>query len=84
MHNSRKQNTAFFLTGQALSFFGTMTVPFVIPGHRTLKTRSGLMMTLFTVAGFLSLFFISPFAGVTVEAAFGEGVWRFSPWRPAP
>jgi DHA3 family macrolide efflux protein-like MFS transporter len=62
-----KKNTALFLAGQALSFFGTMVVQYAITWHITLKTQSGSMMTLFTAAGFLPMFFISPFAGVWAD-----------------
>jgi DHA3 family macrolide efflux protein-like MFS transporter len=62
-----KKNTALFLTGQALSFFGTMVVQYAIAWHITLKTQSGTMITLFTIAGFLPMFFISPFAGVWAD-----------------
>jgi DHA3 family macrolide efflux protein-like MFS transporter len=62
-----KKNTVLFLTGQALSLFGTMIVQYAIMWHITLKTQSGLMMTLFTIAGFLPMFFISPFAGVWAD-----------------
>jgi DHA3 family macrolide efflux protein-like MFS transporter len=58
-----KTNTAFFLAGQALSLFGTMVVQFAILWHITLNSQSGAMMTVFTVIGFLPMFFISPFAG---------------------
>jgi DHA3 family macrolide efflux protein-like MFS transporter len=64
---SWKKNTALFLTGQALTFFGSMIVQYAIIWHITLKTQSGSMMTLFTVAGFLPMFFISPFAGVWAD-----------------
>ncbi|MDR2343471.1 MAG: MFS transporter, partial [Spirochaetaceae bacterium] len=59
--------TVLFLTGQALSLFGTMVVQYAITWHITLKTQSGSMMTLFTIAGFLPMFFISPFAGVWAD-----------------
>jgi DHA3 family macrolide efflux protein-like MFS transporter len=62
-----KKNAALFLTGQALSLFGTMLVQYAIVWHITLKSQSGTMMTLFTVAGFLPMFFISPFAGVWAD-----------------
>jgi DHA3 family macrolide efflux protein-like MFS transporter len=35
--------------------------------HIILKTQSGTMMTLFTAAGFLPMFFISPFGGVWAD-----------------
>ncbi|MDR2150823.1 MAG: MFS transporter [Spirochaetaceae bacterium] len=62
-----KKNTALFLSGQALSLFGTMVVQYAIGWHITLKTQSGSMMTLFTIAGFLPMFFIAPFAGVWAD-----------------
>ena len=59
-----KKNTALFLIGQALSLLGTMVVQYAILWHITLRSQSGIMMTIFTIAGFLPMFFISPFAGV--------------------
>ncbi|MDR1257784.1 MAG: MFS transporter [Tannerellaceae bacterium] len=64
---SWKKNTALFVIGQALSMFGTMVVQYAIIWHITLKTQSGTMMTLFTIAGFLPMFFISPFGGVWAD-----------------
>jgi DHA3 family macrolide efflux protein-like MFS transporter len=62
-----KKNTALFLAGQALSLFGSMVVQYAIIWHITLKTQSGAMISLFTVAGFLPMFFISPFGGVWAD-----------------
>jgi DHA3 family macrolide efflux protein-like MFS transporter len=62
-----KKNTALFLSGQALSIFGSMVVQYAILWHITLKTQSGTMMTVFTVAGFLPMFLISPFGGVWAD-----------------
>ena len=62
-----KKNAALFLAGQALSLFGTMVVQYAILWHVTLKSQSGAMMTVFTVIGFLPMFFISPFAGVWAD-----------------
>jgi DHA3 family macrolide efflux protein-like MFS transporter len=62
-----KKNTALFIIGQALSMFGTMVVQYAIIWHITLKTQSGSMMTLFTIAGFLPMFFISPLGGVWAD-----------------
>jgi DHA3 family macrolide efflux protein-like MFS transporter len=62
-----KRNTILFLTGQALSLFGSMVVQYAILWHITLKTQSGVMMTVFTVAGFLPMFLISPFGGVWAD-----------------
>jgi DHA3 family macrolide efflux protein-like MFS transporter len=62
-----KKNAALFLTGEALSLLGTMVVQYAILWHITLRSQSGTMMALFTVAGFLPMFFISPFAGVWAD-----------------
>ncbi|MDR0322580.1 MAG: MFS transporter [Treponema sp.] len=62
-----KKNTALFLIGQTLSFFGTMIVQYAIIWHVTLKSQSGTMMTLFIIAGFLPIIFISPFAGIWAD-----------------
>jgi DHA3 family macrolide efflux protein-like MFS transporter len=56
-----------FLIGQALSLFGSMVVQYAIMWHITLKTQSGTMITIFTIAGFLPMFFISPFGGVWAD-----------------
>jgi DHA3 family macrolide efflux protein-like MFS transporter len=67
MNISWKKNTALFVTGQALSMFGTMVVQYAIMWHITLTTQSGTMMTVFTIAGLLPMFFISPFGGVWAD-----------------
>jgi DHA3 family macrolide efflux protein-like MFS transporter len=67
MNINWKKNAALFLIGQALSLFGTMVVQYAILWHITMKTQSGTVMTLFTVIGFLPMFFISPFAGVWAD-----------------
>jgi DHA3 family macrolide efflux protein-like MFS transporter len=67
MNINWKKNTALFLTGQAFSLFGTMVVQCAIIWHITLKSQSGTMITLFTLAVFLPMFFISPFAGVWAD-----------------
>src|SRR5688572_15553047 len=67
METNWKRNTAFFVAGQTLSLFGSLLVQYAILWHITLKTQSGTMMTVFTIAGFLPMFFISPFAGVWAD-----------------
>ena len=67
MENNWKKNTTLFVAGQTLSLFGTLLVQYAILWHITLKTQSGTMMTVFTIAGFLPMFFISPFAGVWAD-----------------
>jgi DHA3 family macrolide efflux protein-like MFS transporter len=67
METNWKKNIAFFLSAQALTIFGSMVVQYAILWHITLKTQSGKMMTAMTIAGFLPMFFISPFGGVWAD-----------------
>ena len=62
-----KKNAALFMTGQALSLFGSMLVQYAIIWYIVLNTQSGVMMTVFTVTGFLPMFLISPFGGVWAD-----------------
>ncbi|MHB1454980.1 MAG: MFS transporter [Saccharofermentanales bacterium] len=62
-----KKNTAFFLTSQTISLFGSMLVQYAILWYITLETQSGVMMTISIICGFLPTFFISPFAGVWAD-----------------
>lgn len=62
-----KKNSAFFIGGQSISLFGSMLVQYAIMWHITLETRSGLIMTLSILAGFIPSLFLSPFAGVWVD-----------------
>jgi DHA3 family macrolide efflux protein-like MFS transporter len=59
-----KQNVSLFLTGQAITLFGSMLVQYAIMWHITLTTQSGTAMTLYVLVGILPTFFISPFGGV--------------------
>lgn len=62
-----KKNTILFLSGQTISLFGSMLVQFAIMWHITLLTKSGIMMTISIICGFLPTFFLSPFAGVWAD-----------------
>jgi DHA3 family macrolide efflux protein-like MFS transporter len=62
-----KKNAALFLGGQGVSMFGSMLVHYAIMWYVTLKTGSGVVMTLFSVAAVLPMFFISPFGGVWAD-----------------
>lgn len=55
------------MSGQTVSLFGSMLVQYALAWHVTLKTQSGSIMTIFIIAGFLPMFFISPFAGVWAD-----------------
>ena len=67
MNTPWKKNAALFISGQALSYFGTMVVQYAIFWHITLKSKSGGMMTLFALIGLLPMCVISPFAGVWAD-----------------
>lgn len=62
-----KRNTAIFLSSQALSLFGSSLVQYALLWYITLETKSGTMLTLYIVCGFLPTFFLSPFGGVWAD-----------------
>lgn len=62
-----KKNIILFLASQTLSLFGSMLIQYAITWYITLKTQSGIMMTIAIICGFLPMFFISPFAGVWAD-----------------
>jgi DHA3 family macrolide efflux protein-like MFS transporter len=62
-----KRNAILFLCGQALSLFGSSLVQYAVMWHVTLKTQSGTMITLFSIAAMLPMFFVSPFGGVWAD-----------------
>src|SRR5699024_8066020 len=61
------KRTFLFLTGQTITLFGSSLVQFAIGWHITILTKSGLMMTISTLCGFLPQVFISLFAGVWAD-----------------
>lgn len=61
------RKAALFLSGQAVSLFGSMLVQFAIIWHITLVTDSGWMLTLATLAGFVPQLVVSIFAGVWAD-----------------
>lgn len=64
---SWKRTTAIFLTSQALSLFGTALVQYALMWHVTLTTKSGVLMTVYILCGFVPAFLVSPFAGVWAD-----------------
>jgi DHA3 family macrolide efflux protein-like MFS transporter len=62
-----RRNVALFLAGQAVTLVGSSLVGYAVMWYVTLRTQSGVMMTLFTVATMLPMFFISPFGGVWAD-----------------
>jgi DHA3 family macrolide efflux protein-like MFS transporter len=56
-----------FLAGQTVTLFGSSLVQFAISWHITLTTKSGLMLTIATLCGFLPQVLIALFAGVWAD-----------------
>jgi DHA3 family macrolide efflux protein-like MFS transporter len=67
MNKNWKKNTILFVASQTVSLFGSSLVQYAITWYITLKTQSGLMMTLAIICGFMPTFFLSPFAGVWAD-----------------
>jgi MFS family permease len=62
-----KTQTVVFFSSQVLSNLGTSLVQYALLWYVTLRTGSGVMMTLYTVCGFVPTFLLSPFAGVWAD-----------------
>jgi len=62
-----KKDIALFIASQTISLLGSSLVQYAIMWHITLNTKSGVMMTIFIICGFLPTFFLSPFAGVWAD-----------------
>jgi len=62
-----KQKTAIFLSSQTLSLFGSSLVQYAIIWYITLETKSGVTLTISTLAAFLPQILISLFAGVWAD-----------------
>ncbi len=67
MNENWKKKIILFLTSQTISLFGSSLVQYAISWHITLETKSGVMMTIAIICGFLPTFFLSPFAGVWAD-----------------
>jgi DHA3 family macrolide efflux protein-like MFS transporter len=65
--NGWKKDIRLFLISQSISLFGSMLVQYAIMWYIVLRTESGIMMTIYIVAGLLPTFFISPFGGVWAD-----------------
>ncbi|MHB1483575.1 MAG: MFS transporter [Saccharofermentanales bacterium] len=61
------RRTVMFLAGQTVSLIGSSLVQFAIIWYITLTTKSGVMMTISTLCGFLPQLMISIFAGVWAD-----------------
>lgn len=62
-----KKNIVLFLSSQTISLFGSSLVQYAILWYITLKTESGMMMTLYILCGFIPAFLLSPVAGVWAD-----------------
>jgi DHA3 family macrolide efflux protein-like MFS transporter len=62
-----RRDTAVFLTSQTISLFGSSLVQYAIMWHLTLQTRSGSVMALAAVFGFLPQAVVSVFGGVWAD-----------------
>ena len=67
MEKTWKRNLRAFILGQSISLFGSSLVQYAIMWHITLTTKSGTIMTLSIIAGFLPTLFLSPFAGIWAD-----------------
>jgi len=62
-----RRDATIFLTGQTVSLFGSMLVQYAIMWHLTLTTKSGAVMALASVFGFLPQAVVSIFGGVWAD-----------------
>ena len=62
-----KRRVTIFLVGQTITTFGSFLVQYAIMWHLTLTTKSGLVLALAAVFGFLPQAVVSIFAGVWAD-----------------
>ena len=62
-----KRDIVVFLTSQTISLFGSMLVQYAIMWHLTLITKSGVVLALAAVFGFLPQAIVSIFGGVWAD-----------------
>jgi len=62
-----KKRVAIFMTGQTISMFGSFLVQYAIMWHLTLTTKSGLVLALAVIFGFVPQAIVSIFAGVWAD-----------------
>lgn len=62
-----QKRVAVFLTGQTISTFGSFLVQYAIMWHLTLTTKSGVVLALAAIFGFLPQAVVSIFAGVWAD-----------------
>ena len=62
-----KKRVVIFMTGQTVSMFGSFLVQYAIMWHLTITTKSGVVLALAAVFGFLPQAIVSIFAGVWAD-----------------
>ena len=62
-----KRDVTLFLSGQTVSLFGSMLVQYAVMWHLTLTTKSGVIMALAALFGFLPQAVVSIFGGVWAD-----------------
>ena len=62
-----KRNISFFITGQMISFVGSLLVQYAIFWYINLETKSGTILTIAIIASFIPLLIFSPIAGVLAD-----------------
>lgn len=62
-----QKRVAIFMTGQTISMFGSFLVQYAILWHLTLSTKSGVVLALAVVFGFVPQAIVSIFAGVWAD-----------------
>ncbi|WP_308200557.1 MFS transporter [Cellulosimicrobium funkei] len=62
-----RRDTAVFLSGQTVSLFGSMLVQYAVIWHLTIETKSGSVLALSTLFGFLPQAVVSIFGGVWAD-----------------
>jgi DHA3 family macrolide efflux protein-like MFS transporter len=62
-----KKRVVIFMTGQTISMFGSFLVQYAILWHLTLTTKSGLVLALAVIFGFVPQAIVSIFAGVWAD-----------------
>lgn len=82
-----KQNSIKFLSAQTISLFGSSIVQFAIIWQITLQSKSGVMMSVATICGYVPQMLISMFAGVLADRfsrrnliMWSDGIIAFSTW----
>ncbi|QCB94687.1 MFS transporter [Cellulomonas shaoxiangyii] len=66
-HPRWRRDLTLFLGGQTSSLLGSMLVQYAIMWHLTLETRSGAVMAVYAVVGFLPQAVVSVFGGVWAD-----------------